>query len=292
TAVERVQKTSNSEREQAMLAHLHSLALLYAGKPEAAEDGFRQVFETRPLSFPAMMSAARLRQMGKTPPPPISVSDGAVPPPPTPLQVKLPPKIQQLMQLGLDIDAETELANQSDTFFAQFAPRTGEAQCQAYGRLSTARLRYRAGLRAIRERAVMAPPNAETAWMWDCIYPRPYAEFVAESEARHGLESGMVHAVMRQESAFHPTVRSPAAAYGLMQVIEPTARRAAQDLGMEYSKKALTTPAYNIELGAYYLGTLLRRFDGRLALAAAGYNAGPGAAMRWLQTGGDLPLDV
>src|SRR5690606_34101191 len=170
--------------------------------------------------------------------------------------------------------------------------RQTEAKCEVYGQLSTARLRYRAGLSAIRERVVMQAPTAETQWMWDCIYPRPYAQFVAESEARHGLTSGMVHAVMRQESAFHPTVRSPAAAYGLIQVIEPTARRAAADLGVEYSKKSLLTPAFNIELGAYYLGTLLRRFDGHLALAAAGYNAGPGAATRWLETGGDLPLDL
>lgn len=291
-AVEKVLDATRSEREHAMASHLHALALLYSGKEQAAADGFRAVIASRPLSFAALVSAARLRQMGLEPPGPIldAADDAASSAPP--LRIQLPDKVQQLVSLGLDIDAETELSEHGDGFFAQFTPRQTEAKCEVYGQLSTARLRYRAGLSAIRERVVMQAPTAETQWMWDCIYPRPYAQFVAESEARHGLTSGMVHAVMRQESAFHPTVRSPAAAYGLMQVIEPTARRAAADLGVEYSKKSLLTPAFNIELGAYYLGTLLRRFDGHLALAAAGYNAGPGAATRWLETGGDLPLDL
>src|SRR5690606_20067 len=103
-AVRRVQKTSTSKREQATLAHLHSLALLHAGETDAAERGFREVIETRPLSFPALMSAARLRQMGKTPPVPIPGAEPGAAPAAAPLQISLPEKVQQLINLGLDID--------------------------------------------------------------------------------------------------------------------------------------------------------------------------------------------
>ena len=40
-------------------------------------------------------------------------------------------------------------------------------------------------------------------------------------------------------------------------------------------------PAVNIPLGSSYLAYLVHRFDGETALAAAAYNAGPGAVQRY-----------
>lgn len=52
-------------------------------------------------------------------------------------------------------------------------------------------------------------------------------------------------------------------------------------------------PSTNINLGAYYLNSLLNRFDNNRFLAAAAYNAGPGRVSRWLKdTDKKLPFDV
>jgi soluble lytic murein transglycosylase len=47
----------------------------------------------------------------------------------------------------------------------------------------------------------------------------------------------------------------------------------------------------NIPLGSEFLASLVERFEGETALAAAGYNAGPNAARRW-RPAAPMDLDV
>ena len=49
----------------------------------------------------------------------------------------------------------------------------------------------------------------------------------------------------------------------------------------------LTDPAFNAQLGAAHLGTLLTSQKGSYVLAFAAYNAGPGRVKEWLQAYGD-----
>jgi len=135
-------------------------------------------------------------------------------------------------------------------------------------------------------------PTDDNLWVWQCAYPRPFATAVAELEARYALPSGLLHAVMRQESAFRPDARSPAGAIGLMQLMPRTAERAADELGLEYQPERLEQAPYNLQLGAFYLGKLLKAFRQRVVLALAGYNAGPHAVSRWLEGGRDLDADL
>jgi len=97
---------------------------------------------------------------------------------------------------------------------------------------------------------------------------------------------------MRQESAFRPTVVSPAKAVGLMQIIPPTAKRIAEEIDATYEPHLMRSPAVNIRFGAYYLRRLLDMFGDRPELTAAAYNAGPHAVTRWLRAGEKLPLDL
>ncbi len=97
---------------------------------------------------------------------------------------------------------------------------------------------------------------------------------------------------MRQESGFRPTVVSPARAVGLLQLIPPTARTVAGELGVDFDPLLLRSPPYNIRLGAFYLKKVLDTFGGSVALAAAAYNAGPVRVSHWLETGEKLPLDL
>jgi soluble lytic murein transglycosylase-like protein len=62
-------------------------------------------------------------------------------------------------------------------------------------------------------------------------------------------------------------------AQGLMQLMPATARRFGCDNAND--------PAANVEAGTKYLSWLLKRFEGNLELALAGYNAGEGAVDKY-----------
>ncbi|MBL4719874.1 MAG: lytic transglycosylase domain-containing protein [Alphaproteobacteria bacterium] len=98
----------------------------------------------------------------------------------------------------------------------------------------------------------------------------------------------VIHAIIRQESAFDPKAVSPAGARGLMQLMPATARGVARSLKIRHSTRLLTAdPRHNVNLGASYINGLLRDFDGSLVLALAAYNAGPHRVRRWLRENGD-----
>ena len=89
--------------------------------------------------------------------------------------------------------------------------------------------------------------------------------------------------MLRQESLYRTDAVSAAGAYGLLQLLPATARHTAQRLKRpKPSTSDLFIPATNVALGAGQLRILLDRFAGQTAVALAGYNAGPGAATRWL----------
>ena len=102
--------------------------------------------------------------------------------------------------------------------------------------------------------------------------------------------------IMRQESSFDIGAVSPSGARGLMQLMPPTAREVAKQLGITVSIPALTSDASsNIRLGSTYLQEVLTRFDNCLPLAAAAYNAGPHRVAQWLGDNGDPrtgPIDM
>lgn len=99
-----------------------------------------------------------------------------------------------------------------------------------------------------------------------------YRDEIARAARQFGVEEAVVRAVIHAESAFNPAAVSHAGAQGLMQLMPATARR----FGVTDSFDA----SQNIHGGVQYLAWLLRRFNGNLTLAAAGYNAGEGAVDR------------
>ncbi|MEM7221410.1 MAG: lytic transglycosylase domain-containing protein [Pseudomonadota bacterium] len=102
------------------------------------------------------------------------------------------------------------------------------------------------------------------------------------------LEDALVHAVIRQESAFYPRAISRAGARGLMQLMPATAKEVSKGLGLKYKRaKLIEEPDYNLRLGRAYLAEMIARYDGALYLALAAYNAGPGRVDRWLKAYGD-----
>lgn len=95
-------------------------------------------------------------------------------------------------------------------------------------------------------------------------------------------------AIIRQESAFETTAVSRAGALGLMQLMPPTARRMAGEVGLPYRRDLLTRDSdYNIRLGSARFEGLLDYYEGSYILALAAYNAGEGPVRRWLKDNGD-----
>ncbi len=102
------------------------------------------------------------------------------------------------------------------------------------------------------------------------------------------VEPAVALAIMRQESNFDALAVSPAGARGLMQLMPRTAAHVARGLGIAAPVTALTRdPELNVRLGSTYLRGLLDQFDANIAMAAAGYNAGPRRVEEWVDQNGD-----
>ena len=88
-----------------------------------------------------------------------------------------------------------------------------------------------------------------------------------------GVDPRFIHAVIQQESKYNAKAVSPVGAQGLMQMMPATAER--------FGLKDPFDPAKNVEAGTKYLKWLLKRFDGDVSLALAGYNAGEGSVDKY-----------
>lgn len=102
------------------------------------------------------------------------------------------------------------------------------------------------------------------------------------------IDRAAVYAIARQESKFRIDAVSRSGARGLMQLMPGTAKEMAAKMGLAYSPARLVSDGqYNALIGSTYLAGQLKTFDGSLALAAAGYNAGAGNAAKWVTAFGD-----
>jgi soluble lytic murein transglycosylase-like protein len=115
-------------------------------------------------------------------------------------------------------------------------------------------------------------------------FPKPYLEHFARFGKGQAIDSNTLLAIARQESAFNAGVKSGAGAYGLMQLIIPTARALMKQLkpGSQFHSAELLKPYANIQLGSRYLNNLHSRFAGRDYAVFAAYNAGAAAVEKWL----------
>jgi soluble lytic murein transglycosylase len=117
------------------------------------------------------------------------------------------------------------------------------------------------------------------------LFPLPYRQWLHERVGDDTDALFLLAAVMREESRFQPEAVSPAAARGLAQLILPTARRLARDLGWsEIRAEDLHRPKVSIALGAAYLAELEGRFGAaatRQPMVVAAYNAGEDQAALW-----------
>ncbi len=126
---------------------------------------------------------------------------------------------------------------------------------------------------------------------WAIFYPHMAWDQVKAWAKHRNLDVYQVAGLIRQESVFNPTAASPAKAYGLMQLLVPTAQMMARKHGVTARIAAgsdLYQPALNIELGTAYMREQLDKY-GRVEYMAVAYNAGPGRVVTWRRT---LPMEM
>jgi len=104
------------------------------------------------------------------------------------------------------------------------------------------------------------------------LVPVPSADLeplIRRHSDAQNLDPKLVKAVIQVESGYNDKALSNKGAMGLMQLMPDTASL--------FNVRNAFDPEENLRAGTRYLRQLLDRFAGRIELALAGYNAGPGA---------------
>jgi soluble lytic murein transglycosylase-like protein len=102
-----------------------------------------------------------------------------------------------------------------------------------------------------------------------------YDHVISEASKKHGVSFSLLKALIKIESDFNPWAVSSAGARGLMQLMPENIKT--------LKIKNPVDPKENIMGGTRYLKQLINRFGGKLSLALAAYNAGPGVVEQYQQ---------
>jgi soluble lytic murein transglycosylase-like protein len=100
-----------------------------------------------------------------------------------------------------------------------------------------------------------------------------YDHVISEASHTHGVSFSLLKALIKTESDFNPRAVSSAGARGLMQLMPENIKT--------LKIKNPFDPRENIMGGTQYLKQLIDRFNGKLPLALAAYNAGPGVVEKY-----------
>jgi soluble lytic murein transglycosylase-like protein len=100
-----------------------------------------------------------------------------------------------------------------------------------------------------------------------------YDEMIRQAQKKHGVDFSLIKAVIKVESDFNPRAVSKKGAKGLMQIIPGNFKSLLVNDPFN--------PLQNIMGGALYLKRLLKRYENKLPLVLAAYNAGPDAVDRY-----------
>lgn len=123
-------------------------------------------------------------------------------------------------------------------------------------------------LAAVPSPVVPTPPGAPAVYKGG-----DYTPIIDRAADRYGVEPGLIHAMMKQESGGNPNATSGKGAKGLMQLLPSTANT--------YGVKDINDPEQNIDAGVHYMADLLKRYEGNEEKALAAYNAGPDAVDKY-----------
>lgn len=110
-----------------------------------------------------------------------------------------------------------------------------------------------------------------------------YTDEIRAAAEENGLNPAYVAAVVMAESSYRTDAVSSANAQGLMQLLPSTAEWVAGKFDETYEDGVLFDPQTNLRYGCWYLGWLMRRYDGDMRCASSAYHAGQGTVDEWLK---------
>lgn len=188
-------------------------------------------------------------------------------------------RLRALLEAGL-----TEVAREEARFLFQYKPGGSTlGQDDGRGALLLARLFAEAGyhLAAFSHAyaALSLEPSLLDSGSVGLIFPGVFSAEWKTAAEKTGVHPLLLASVAKQESAFIPNAISKADAFGLLQLLLPTAK----EVATVASREDLFDPSLNAQAGALYLHKLLLRFEGNIAYALAAYNAGPTRMSGWLR---------
>ncbi|MEP6570429.1 MAG: transglycosylase SLT domain-containing protein [Acidobacteriota bacterium] len=115
-------------------------------------------------------------------------------------------------------------------------------------------------------------------------YPAPFRQAILSSARARKLDPRFILALIKQESVFKPTAKSPAGARGLLQLTMDAAQKYAGNAGMkDVQENQLYQPETSLRLGSEYLAELSAMFPNLLEAIAASYNGGEDNVARWVR---------
>ena len=134
--------------------------------------------------------------------------------------------------------------------------------------------------------------NAIPVELYRLLYPLHYTDLLQKHTTRYEIDPLFVAAMIREESRYNANAVSYAGAIGLMQIMPATGRELAGRLKIpQFNTKMLYNPDINIQMGSWYMKSLMNQFDNNHALVAGAYNGGPGRMRRWIKAKGIPDLD-
>ena len=107
---------------------------------------------------------------------------------------------------------------------------------------------------------------------------------------QQGADPFRVVGLIKVESYGNPKAKSPKGALGLMQIMPPTGRVIARDLGVKWEGPSVLLDVHtNVTFGTWYYYFLVRKFEGDEHAALAAYNWGPATINGRIRRGERLP---
>jgi soluble lytic murein transglycosylase len=121
-----------------------------------------------------------------------------------------------------------------------------------------------------------------------------FDELIEKEATVYRLDPKLVWSLIYEETYFRPDVKGDAGELGLMQITPIVAKMWAKETGLkqferrteENIEEFVSDPKRNIQIGCWYLETLVDKYSGspaNLAIALAAYNAGPTRVDDWLK---------